>query len=351
MINYLINNILYHFQDSFNNCEENILNKKITQIITTILVIGIFHSIGIDTYNSFTQRNHTLSEEGESKISENSSSIRHFSISQSPSQIAIELPEFAYHIASAAIEGNNQFLIKPMDYDTTIEYRGNTQFLSTILKALSWKDLTRLKITPLTAKEFLQRSILFSELPKEHPVAVSKHPMLFLYTSFGLYAFMNALLRNATLYEGQFLYASKEIKNKLSQNDPIIRSSAILEILSICLLATYSLHQLPYKQCVTKRIACVPKQVIEKMHPGSLFTEKAFMSCSGPGGVFAGGGPPSGDFYRTKFTIHSKTAKNLNAFSLLPENEFLFPPFSQFRVLSVTHTAANSCSIELDDIS
>lgn len=230
--------------------------------------------------------------------------------------------------------------------------------LREVIERIDWRNIGD-KCKPLKEKtlSYLQKSLFFERLRDPSVKMASlfhdSYPFIRLYTSKGLYAVVNSLLRKGQLQSGQLAYASKKTNDQIARNDPHVISKIIKEVLFISLMLTGSLCDLPDRYLAQEkvtRIAHIPRAVLDMMNEGQIIAERGFLSASAAGGGFAGGGPCDESSVRVRFTIISKNGKRVGEFSDLPENEVLFIPFSQFKIIKRTGDELSGFKIEMEEV-
>ncbi|MBA3722925.1 MAG: hypothetical protein H0W88_11075 [Parachlamydiaceae bacterium] len=217
---------------------------------------------------------------------------------------------------------------------------------------LKWNNITNDEII-----NYLNKSIIFEKLKNSTTDSNSpfnqQSPFIHLYTSHGLYSSMNSLLRNGKLRIGQLPYASSCTNERLRLNHEETISKVAKEILFICLMTAGQLQALPEKYIdknKVTRMTYLPHSSIKEFQINNIIWDRAFLSTSGTGGGFAGGGPINSNSSRVKFTIQSLKGKQVKDFSNLPENEVLFPPFSKFKILKMNGNEKEGYRIEMEEV-
>lgn len=240
-----------------------------------------------------------------------------------------------------------------------VKFEDHIESLDTILYNIEWENLDEKwgRFDKDSKEKYLSKSLLFETLrnpiPPDNLSPFDKaNPFINLYTSQGFYSLMNSLLRNGHLQQAQLPYASKETNDKFRENDPNTTLKLTKEILFISLLTSAHLGALPEKYTYkgkSIRIAHLPTDILKTVKINNVIWDNAFLSSSGPGGGFAGGGPCNEKSTRVKYIIFSKKGKSVQEFSRLPENEVLFRPFTKFTVTDLSGDEQSGFRITLAD--
>lgn len=229
--------------------------------------------------------------------------------------------------------------------------------LTQVLECINWENLDEQwgVIDQERIQLYLQNSLLFGRLqdPLDAPESPFEHsnPFIRLYTSCDFYAIVNPLLRNGKMRIGRLFFATEATNEKFTQNDPETVFRITKEVLFVSLMMAGSLNALPeefQENRPSMRIAHVPKAVMELMTEGNIISERGFLSTSAGGG-YAGGGPCDESSVRVKYIIRPKNGKRVSEFSDLQENEVLFRPFTQFKVLKRSGDEVSGFRIEMEE--
>lgn len=252
---------------------------------------------------------------------------------------------------------NSEFEIHlDLDNQLNIKYQNCLIELSSVLENVDWEKLEDRWKNFLKDDiiKFFQKSLIFESIDnKDLDTIFSKNcPFIRLYTSNGFYSWLNPLLRQGKLTEGLLPHATKETNQLLKKKHNETINQVAKELLFISMLTAANLGALPDKYKAKERvirIAHIPKDILKEIRQSPVILERGFLSASGPGGGFAGGGPCDEESYRVKFIIHSKNGRYVKEFSDLPENEVLFRPFTKFSVLKCWGDENGGYKVELEE--
>lgn len=240
-----------------------------------------------------------------------------------------------------------------------VHYQGYSMEFNELLENIPWESLEE-KWQEFSQEDldlYIKKSLVFERLnqlqeDQPSPFEAFSSPFIGLYTSYGFYSWMNPLLRKGELPEGLLPYASQATNQQLTEKNAVIIAKIAKEILFLSLVTTAHLNALPDDyQAKGKviRVTQLPKTLMRDMQNKQTLFERAFLSASGPGGGFAGGGPADQDSCRVKFVIESKNGKQVSQFSHLKENEVLFRPFSEFKILKIAGDEIAGFRIDLEE--
>jgi hypothetical protein len=230
--------------------------------------------------------------------------------------------------------------------DPLIVKYGNKQFvpLADILEALPWHNLDSCwqGITDAQLDIFFKKSYLLESIkPKDKAALVEasanggkfhlledkekKHLFLAYYMRRGFMQ-MNGFLRTS-----ESMYHGEELVDKVAR-----------ELIFSCACAAGTIQLLPKhsdKTLLTRKIVLLPSKVKEIFPQGQVITERAFVSSNLPGGEYEEAGAQSEEVV-VNISIkpaENSRGKNVQGFrSKEGERECLFPPFTQFKVKTVS---------------
>lgn len=236
-----------------------------------------------------------------------------------------------------------------------VKYQDCVIELSEILEHIDWSNLgEKWQTSQEELKAYLKRSLVCETLKTEvNSPFESSNPFIWLYTSYGFYSWLNPLLRKGCLTKGLLPYATSDINKQFEEMNPAVVNRIAQEILFISLATAASVNALPEKYkatCRVIRMSYIPKNILKMIQNEQYMVDRGFLSASGPGGSFAGGGPCNDDSYRTKFVIQSKNGRYVEKFSKLPENEVLFRPFTKFKILKCSGDEKVGFRVELEEV-
>lgn len=250
--------------------------------------------------------------------------------------------------------GNDFKLTIDSQRKLTVHYKDFKIELNKLMEFIDWSKLDEKwqNISKEQIKDYIKRSLIFENLSSEQSPFEKKNPFIWLYTSHNFYSWLNPLLRKGQLKEGALAYASDQTSQKILEKNAETINRIAKELFFVGLATTGNLSSLPrtyQAECRTIRLAHIPKDILNKLKREEFMVDRGFLSASGPGGGFAGGGPCDEESYRVKFVIQSKKGKFVNEFSALPENEVIFNPFTKFKILKYSGDEISGFRFELEE--
>lgn len=250
-------------------------------------------------------------------------------------------------------------ILTGLDGELYVQQGPTRKTLKEVIECINWGNLEERwrALSEGKTQYYIQRSLLFERLrdPSAN-MATPFHrpcPFIHLYTSNGLYAIVNSILRRGKLQGGGLTYTSQETIAKLARKDQHVICKMVKEVLFVSLLMTRNLCDLPESYLAKEqviRIAHIPRSVLDTLYEGQIIAERGFLSASAIGGGFAGGGPCDETSFRVRFIIRSKNGRHVGAFSDLRENEVLFRPFTQFKITKRTGDEQSGFKIEMEEV-